>query len=412
MKDPKYIKGLTLSFLLTSLVTLTSPFAKAAGDTGGVGNTGGGSTIDGKLVESYKKDLKDLPGYLSVVAPILFNLKQKLPGLGDLFSQTTTHLRFYVIPRKLHHLAEKITGLPFPADQTAIQKYNAVWIDQLNFQAMHKKVSGDREQGKLLIHEIALGAGLSVWEDDADKIMTVIYATTDALYDYYLAPDTQLANELASAGNWNIVVNGVPLLTTASAIAANKARQAQERAQSENEIRNLRAKELPIFKPAAEEFYNNVSQFCTVHLNDLPPNTSVWMYSFSRSQREKVSEILNDFYRSLYETRTSALFQVEDENFYGRVGMDVRDIDANKFDNTLKDWYRQIFFQTLSGDLAGELKSKWQDSVKDGKYGTPGLAADVGTHAYEFCRGSNIQRLRKALDEFYANELQKFPDLN
>jgi hypothetical protein len=178
---------------------------------GGV-NGGGGNSIDGRLIESYVKNIENIDGYKEVIVPVLNHLSMELPGFAYLLKSTVERTTWYIVPKSLKARSEDITGLPFPSDQTAVQGDLEVFIDREKFQELFK-IAGKQEQGRLLLHELIMASiqvsctlrneadpFACIWGIDQSKMHTVTRKTVNFLLRNPNADQNALINGLKEAG--------------------------------------------------------------------------------------------------------------------------------------------------------------------------------------------------------------------
>jgi hypothetical protein len=144
----------TLMVLVSTVLTASSAdaFAQRA-LSAGPGATGGGNSINGKSVESYIRDVEDLPGFNESVKPFLQLLASQNQGFARLFEKTMHELIWVASPVMPAELPPSITGIPVKTDQTIAQNFTTgvVWIGMPSFNKLTPK---GKEQGKLIVHEV------------------------------------------------------------------------------------------------------------------------------------------------------------------------------------------------------------------------------------------------------------------
>ena len=121
----------------------------------GPGDGGGGDTCNGKLIESYKLDIRTLPEYKKHITPLINRISplqknEKYFAFRDLISPTNK--TWYLIDCKLDILAKHRKGLYLDTDQTAIQTKKEIFIDAKQFQNLNTD-----NKAKLLLHELLMG---------------------------------------------------------------------------------------------------------------------------------------------------------------------------------------------------------------------------------------------------------------
>ncbi len=123
---------------------------------GGV-NGGGGNSINHKMIESYRKKISEMPEYKTFVVMALNDLKGYYPLMATELMKKMNHLAWYIIPKELSELPEKITGLPFSTEQVAVQTNDEVFISQSDFEVMTPEKRRD-----LFFHETILSLHVDV----------------------------------------------------------------------------------------------------------------------------------------------------------------------------------------------------------------------------------------------------------
>ncbi len=121
----------------------------------GPGDGGGGDTCNGKLIESYKLDIRTLPEYKKHIAPLINKISplqknEKYFTFRDLIS--STNKTWYLIDCKLDILAKHRKGLYLDTDQTALQTKKEIFIDAKQYQKLNTE-----NKAKLLLHELLMG---------------------------------------------------------------------------------------------------------------------------------------------------------------------------------------------------------------------------------------------------------------
>ncbi len=121
----------------------------------GPGDGGGGDTCNGKLIESYKLDIRTLPEYKKHITPLINRISPLQKNetyftFRDLISPTNK--TWYLIDCKLDILSKHRKGLYLDTDQTAIQTKKEIFIDARQFQKLNTE-----NKAKLLLHELLMG---------------------------------------------------------------------------------------------------------------------------------------------------------------------------------------------------------------------------------------------------------------
>lgn len=140
MNGFSYLKGL----LLISLITMSVP---ALAEKGGDGS-GGGNTLNHKLVEKYvHKNPSDIPGYKELQARIE-QIRKTFPSLALMIENRLKEVDWYVIPKKITELPAEKTGLFFATNQAAYQTRTEIFLSEPAIKKMLPKELGD-----LFVHE-------------------------------------------------------------------------------------------------------------------------------------------------------------------------------------------------------------------------------------------------------------------
>lgn len=123
----------------------------------GTSDSGGGTGIDGKVLESYIVDPEQLPAFKSFVAPLLSNLEGSEKVKNSNRPKTTQIMKYktwYMAPVELTKISKDALGISFvksATQQIAIQTLKAVWMDQRIYDSMSMQ-----EQGEFLLHEFVM----------------------------------------------------------------------------------------------------------------------------------------------------------------------------------------------------------------------------------------------------------------
>lgn len=147
--------------VLTNLLIAMPIFAFA----GGAG-PGGGNSLNGKLIEKYKRPRAELPYFseffnaLDKIDPNLSRECRDTKVQWQSFHQTlevefqySPVLTWYFIPEHLRPLPENVTGIPADSDQDARQNNNGeVWVDSL----MYTPDTPKEKYVDLYVHEFVM----------------------------------------------------------------------------------------------------------------------------------------------------------------------------------------------------------------------------------------------------------------
>ncbi len=179
--NSKCLKSLLVLALLSSGLSFPT-HAQAQGQistASGGGSTGGGSTIDARMVEDYRiKDVTKDKRFESILA-FLKSLEERAPALAKAMRENLNGLVWYVVPAELNRLPQYKTGLSFNTDQTAFQAYGEVFISEKSLDEMTKIHS----EASLFIHEILMAEALKQVSSADAATHARVRKTTDALLD-------------------------------------------------------------------------------------------------------------------------------------------------------------------------------------------------------------------------------------
>lgn len=117
----------------------------------GTGDTGGGTGLVGRVLESYAKNPLTLPAYTQYVGPILRNIEFQNEEPLEVYFRIKT---WYIAPvGKLPAVPPKSLGVTFSRnrDQIARQWSREIWINEDFYKAMTIQ-----EQGETLLHEFVM----------------------------------------------------------------------------------------------------------------------------------------------------------------------------------------------------------------------------------------------------------------
>ncbi len=150
----------------TPLSIMGSQGITAVGPSG----SGGGNTLDNKMIESYAEPIESFDDYGSWLKPLIENLKYEMPGLGRLIERGATRAIWYLIPRNFPKLPPEKTGLYFDTDQTGYQLNCEVFIQKRRFRKLPQN-----EKRKFLVHEsIECAIAAATGRDPDPQIMALI----------------------------------------------------------------------------------------------------------------------------------------------------------------------------------------------------------------------------------------------
>ncbi|MGZ3696294.1 MAG: hypothetical protein ACXWQO_20055 [Bdellovibrionota bacterium] len=121
----------------TCLLPLTA-FADKGGD-----NSGGGNTINHKLVEKYvHEDPSDIKGYNELQARIA-KIRETFPALADSIKEHLGEMDWYVVPKTISQLPASKTGLHFTTEQPIYQTSSEIFISEEALKKMSTEELGD-----------------------------------------------------------------------------------------------------------------------------------------------------------------------------------------------------------------------------------------------------------------------------
>jgi hypothetical protein len=219
----------------------------------GPGVSGGGNAINHQMIEAYVSDISLNPVFINQVSPIFAELDKKVPGFGSLLSRRANEVTWYFIPTALRERTEKQTGLPFDSDQIAVQRYNEVFVDREQFNALTLD-----SQVKLIVHESVLAAILNSPSGEVNPNgMRIVRLTVNLIAKSNQMTDQQLVDSLRSI-YWRDVQSGTELAEEQKKKDdAEKAKQKEERKKKEEAQRNW-----PVYKPMISSVVNAVKAYC------------------------------------------------------------------------------------------------------------------------------------------------------
>jgi hypothetical protein len=142
----------------------SKPAQQGSGETPGAQEDGtmdggGGNGIKGKPLESYRVAITETPEYIKYIKPISEKLMATKPDIGRFFLSSVQKKNWYFVPARLVELDPKRIGVPFRADQLALQNLREVWIDNGYYSKTEIK-----DKAHLLLHEIVMGMRLLVFD--------------------------------------------------------------------------------------------------------------------------------------------------------------------------------------------------------------------------------------------------------
>lgn len=137
---------------------------------GTIDGGGGGNKICGRPIESFRKDIRDLPEYKKYVDPIFQyfvsplytgcdNCQTHNFAVGSHMSYMLFNKGWYVVPCPLSQLSKEKIGSVYDTEQVALQTFDDVWIDEEKFNALNES-----DRGLMLLHEIVMGMKILKWD--------------------------------------------------------------------------------------------------------------------------------------------------------------------------------------------------------------------------------------------------------
>lgn len=143
----------------------------------GPSDGGGGDTCNGRVIESFRVDITELPEYKEFVAPVVektFPKDTKFANSPFLFSAKMKN--WYIIDCKLQDIPKESKGLYLESFQTAIHTSREIFIDSASYSAMSKE-----ERGRLLLHEMVMSFYLMKFSSIDDLCKISANCTPDVL---------------------------------------------------------------------------------------------------------------------------------------------------------------------------------------------------------------------------------------
>lgn len=125
--------------------------------TNGVGNGGGGATVQNRPIERYAKLPSKIKGWSITnsnkisVEVVLQKLDQKFPLYSRHLRDLARNATWYLIPRELVKIPDNYQGLPFNSDQSIINLNNEIFIDSRKWEGKDSE-----DAGTLLFHELVM----------------------------------------------------------------------------------------------------------------------------------------------------------------------------------------------------------------------------------------------------------------
>lgn len=134
----------------------TSPLPTAnPQNSQGTVDSGGGNTFNGKTLESYAINIRELPVFKDRVSPLLESRGLLSLSLKNVFNKIIDQKTWYMIPSELKKLPSEKIASAVGTDQAALQDLKQVWLNQIIFNDMPTQ-----DQSILIIHELLMGLRL------------------------------------------------------------------------------------------------------------------------------------------------------------------------------------------------------------------------------------------------------------
>lgn len=115
---------------------------------------GGGNGINGKPIESYRVNIRELPEYKKFVEPLMVFLGYSWSDPLYARLNTVIDKNWYFVPVPLDQVPETVLGAPFRTDQIAVQNLREVYVNIQNYG------SDEVAKADLIFHELAMGLRL------------------------------------------------------------------------------------------------------------------------------------------------------------------------------------------------------------------------------------------------------------
>jgi len=129
---------------------------------------GGGNAHEGRSIESYIQDPKNLKAYTDYIQPLRSRLSTG--GLDPLFENVLNRKTWYFIPEGLPSLNGNEIGVPVTSSQVALQNFSSVWVDQKEF----LKLSTE-DQANILLHEVLMGIKLLRFQSLKEQCEAILF---------------------------------------------------------------------------------------------------------------------------------------------------------------------------------------------------------------------------------------------
>lgn len=352
-----------------------------SGNEGG----GGGTTLDYRLIEEYRRDIKTLPAWINIIAPVLQSWKRRFPGMETFLNDSYRSMKFYFVPVTLNEISEKVTGIPFRGQQTAVQCGGVVFVNSNLFDEQYKRTKSRRGQAGLLIHELALNAKMQALLN-CDNVGPKEHEQTrdfeDIYFNYVTANEDDVQNKMIQSG-WED-----PNLLMSSRKIHND---------------QVWAKDAAAFRP---EFANIIQPFCS---DPTFPRTEY----LNEVEAEWAFEVIKSMQRSIVQF----LFRLRliDGEKLERLGVSLHGVEQIQvigkfYHSDLNDRYKLIARNAIIARVPEELyTSDWHtQKLENGRYSdleTPN--PQPGDHPTEKSKRAELSALRKRL-RFWIDFCQNY----
>ncbi len=267
--------------LRSSLVVLAFAFGpSSAWATRGGDHSGGGNSLNYRIIESYVKPLEEIDGYQRFLAPILEDIRTKLPLFHDRLQARMTEMTWYIVPTRVKPVAQEYTGLPFDSDQLAVQ--NTVSGEVFMDQNMFGSIPSESEKGRQLLHEIVENTVLnfgSYCDTLPDQCMKIVRVTVNLLSKSRSMNAEQLSESLKKLGWRNV--------ETATQV---EQMQKEEQQQKEKEAEEIR-QNLPVYKLILDQLFSGLDPYCA-SVGQLGVTYQQVKFELSRSQKKQLKDAL------------------------------------------------------------------------------------------------------------------------
>lgn len=197
MRKGTHMKNLKMILsLYTAFALLTNAHA-----TGGVSGSGGGNSINHRLVEEYVVEMEKTEGY-DLFEQKLKELEKELPVFGKTVREKFESLTFYSIPRKMKELPKEKTGLDFESEQMAIHSGQEVFIDEEIFAKLSPK-----GKAMFFMHEAVMAMLEDKKSPGVRKVVTQIFAPKGGIKRLQSVLREQELGSYFTAGQHGLFVN-------------------------------------------------------------------------------------------------------------------------------------------------------------------------------------------------------------